>query len=148
MRVLVLLLMTNFSFAAENVEQKFTKLMNSYDKMYTGFLKKDLKSVKNSAGILLEDISNFSDAKIIKSLNFTKKKLQVIKDSDSLDQTHDAFNIVSQALYATSKKYGNLKGYSRYFCPMEKKYWIQADKVSKTNNPYAVDSMPHCGSKK
>ncbi len=135
-------------FSAEKTQPDFSKILKSYDKLYNAYLKQNHDQVKKSAGSLLEEISQVNDDNISKALNFSKKKLEAIQRSSQLIDSYDALNIVSQALFATAKKYSKLKGYSRYYCPMVKKYWMQPAQMKKTNNPYAVKTMPHCGSKK
>ena len=94
-------------------------------------------------------ISEIKDPEILKLLDYTQKKLPELQNSNDLDQSKEAMNVISQGILNVLEKHAPNKNYARYYCPMVKKYWIQNIKDSeKVMNPYASASMPHCGSKK
>jgi hypothetical protein len=153
--LLMAFLLSSFAFAGDaahkhGVQSKaFNKVLKSYENLHTAFFNDDIKKIKQSAKDTLADIEKIKDETILKTLGYTKKKLQELGQSDDLSSAQDAMNIVSQGLFVVLDKHSPNKKYARYYCPMVKKYWIQnISESDKVMNPYAPSVMPHCGSKK
>lgn len=147
MRLIIMfsLLFTQLAFASNS---DFDKSLSSYEKLHQAFFDNDIKQIQKSAKLLLNNLNEIKDEKMVKTLNYSKKKLESISQSEDMEQSREAFNIVSQGLLVVLEKQSPNKKYSRYYCPMVKKYWIQnISESEKVMNPYASKSMPHCGSK-
>jgi hypothetical protein len=130
------------------LNRSFGQALSLYEKLHQSFFDNNLKAIKASAKSLLEAIEAIENEKISKVLSFSKTKLSLMIDSKNLETSRSAMNIVSQAMLIVLEKHVPNKNYARYYCPMVKKYWIQnisdSDKVM---NPYAADTMPHCGTR-
>ncbi len=143
---LFLVLTSNSLFAADPA---FDRALAGYEKLHQAFFDRDLSKVHESAKGVLKQIEDIKDEKMIKTLTYTKKKLESLVNVDTLEKGQADFNTISQGLLVVLEKESPNNNYSRYYCPMVKKYWIQNIKESeKVMNPYASDSMPHCGEKK
>ena len=126
----------------------FNKVLVKYEGLHKSFFDNDIAKIKINAKAVLEEIEAIKDEKIAKTLNYTKKKLSEISKSDDIKANKEAMNTVSQGILVVLEKHAPNKNYARYYCPMVKKYWIQNISDSeKVMNPYASDSMPHCGGK-
>lgn len=127
----------------------FDKTLGSYEKLHKAFFDNNLEQVKAGASELLTTIDEIKDEKIGKTLDYTKKKLGELKEAKSLDDSKEAFGVISRGLLVVLEKHAPNKSYAKYYCPMVKKYWIQnITESEKVMNPYASSSMPHCGEKK
>ncbi len=141
--VLAFLVISNLAFAGN---EQFDNTLAVYEKLHQAFYQNDLKKIKAEAKNLLDTTEKIKDEKIGKTLTYTKKKLNEILKSDDLKEIKKAFNTISQGLLVVLEKHAPNKNYSRYYCPMEKKYWIQnTAKTDEVQNPYASEKMPHCG---
>lgn len=171
--IIMLLVLSNFAFAEGDVHKhhkmskshgkkmemkghkhgvqnkSFDKVLVKYESLHKAFFDNDAKKIKVNAKAVLDEIEAIKDEKIAKTLNYTKKKLTEISASDDIKASQEAMNTVSQGLLVVLEKHAPNKSYARYYCPMVKKYWIQnISESEKVMNPYASDSMPHCGAKK
>lgn len=129
--------------------KKFDDVLVKYESLHKAFFDNNTNDVKAKASEVLAEIEKIKDEKIVKTLTYTKKKLKEISESNDAKANKEAMNTVSQGLLVVLEKHAPNKSYSRYYCPMVKKYWIQnISKSEKVMNPYASSSMPHCGAKK
>ena len=139
--------MKEHKHGAEN--DAFNKVLVKYEGLHKSFFDNDVAKIKANAKAVLEEIEAIKDEKIAKTLTYTKKKLGEISKSDNIQTSKEAMNTVSQGLLVVLEKHAPNKSYARYYCPMVKKYWIQnVSDSEKIMNPYASDSMPHCGTRK
>lgn len=126
----------------------FNEALGAYEKVHQAFFDRDLKKAQESSGELAKALAKIKGEEVLKTLNFAQKKLQIIQKTNDIKEAHKSFNVVSQGMLVVLEKNLPNKGYARYYCPMVKKYWIQnITKSDKVMNPYASDSMPHCGAK-
>lgn len=87
--------------------------------------------------------ANASDPEVQRILKEIETAAHTIQGQD-LNAARDTFFEMSKPLLVYLNKFHSNKGeYSRYFCPMAKKGWVQAD--SNTRNPYHGSSMLSCG---
>ena len=129
--------------------QAFNDVLKEYEGLHSAFFKDDIKKINENAKEVLNKIEKIEDKKIAKTLTYTKKKLNEIIKEDDIEKKREAMNTVSQGLLVVLEKHAPNENYSRYYCPMVKKYWIQnVSKSEKVVNPYAGSYMPHCGTKK
>jgi hypothetical protein len=143
--VLFILLFSNLAYGSN---KNFDQALASYEKLHQSFFDNNLDSIKKNSTMLLKSIESIKDEKISKTLTYTKKKLGEISKSDNLENSKQAFDVVSRGLLVVLAKQAPNKSYAKYYCPMVKKYWIQnITESEKVMNPYASSSMPHCGSK-
>ena len=148
MEFLLALLFITHSLAHAS-EKPFDNVMVKYEHLHQSFFDNDNDKVKKASKELLEAIGNVKDENISKKLAYSQQKLSQMSTADDLEENKKAFNTVSQGLLVVLEKDVGKGNYARYYCPMVKKYWIQnTTKSDKVMNPYASDSMPHCGSKK
>lgn len=145
--LLITLLISSIAFAqAEN--PAFNEVLVKYESLHQSFFENDNAKIKTNAKVLLNEMEAIKDDKIVKTLSYTKKKLNEITMSDDIKANKEAMNTISQGLLVVLEKHAPNKNYARYYCPMVKKYWIQnISKSEKVLNPYASASMPHCGGK-
>jgi len=126
----------------------FSDALKSYEKLNQAFLNNDIDEIKKESIVLKEKISKLDNTKALDTLKYSQKKLEFLQTNDDLDQAQEAFNIISQGMLVVLEKHLRDESYSRYYCPMVKKYWIQnITESTKVMNPYASKSMPHCGEK-
>ncbi len=148
--ILVLTLVSHFTFGADKAADKaFGKALVSYEKLHQAFFDNDLSQVHRSANAVLKEVQSIKDEKMVKTLTYTKKKLQALTQVASLEEGKKDFDTISQGLLVVLEKQAPHKKYARYYCPMVKKYWIQnISESEEVMNPYASRMMPHCGEKK
>lgn len=126
----------------------FSEALESYEKLNQALFDNDITKIKKESEDLKTKISKLDNAKALETLKYTQEKLVFLEKNDDLKKAQDAFNIVSQGMLVVLEKHLKNENYSRYYCPMVKKYWIQnISKSTKVMNPYASKSMPHCGEK-
>lgn len=146
MVMVLLLLFTGNIFAGD---ASFEKGLANYEKLHQAFFDSDLQKVHVAASDLLKDLSAIKDPKMIKMLTYSMKKLKALAKIRSLEEGKNDLNTISQGILVVLEKQAPHKYYSRYYCPMEKKYWIQnTSKKKEVMNPYVPKMMPHCGEKK
>lgn len=99
-------------------------------------IEKIISAAKNSQkkASKQKDLSGILD-KLINSLDNLK--------AEKTDFPKVAFSKVNQQLTRIVKLYNVDSKYHIFYCSMEKKPWVAEGK--KVNNPYAPESMPHCG---
>lgn len=145
--LLTFILLIQVSWAKD--KSAFDKSLTNYEQLHTAFFANDLNEIHKKAANLLSSLNEINDEKINKTLSYSKRKLQNMTKMESLEEARSSFNIVSQGLLVILEKQSPRNNYSRYYCPMLKKYWIQnISQSEKVMNPYAPQSMPHCGEKK
>ena len=119
-----------------------------YDKLNASITSQNLSDLKTHTNQMIKLIHSLEKKEQKKVLNYSVLKLEEMITTDNWELIKNNFNIVSQGLLIIIEKELPNSKYRRYYCPMEKKYWIQnTAKVEKVHNPYAPDSMPHCGQK-
>lgn len=129
--------------------EAFNNVLKKYEELHSAFFENKIEAINKLAKDLIVEIDKIEDEKIAKTLTYTKKKLKEISEKDNIETKRDAMDTVSQGLLVVLEKHAPNKNYSRYYCPMLKKYWIQnITKSEEVVNPYAGDYMPHCGVKK
>ena len=134
-------------FASDQTD--FNEALGKYEKLHDAFFKNDLKSVHKYSTELAQEISEINNKEVKKKLSYTLSKLAELEKTSDIDAAKKNMNIVSQGILVVLEKDLPNKDYARYYCPMVKKYWIQnVSKVEKVHNPYASESMPHCGERK
>lgn len=142
----ILLFCVSFSVLGN---ENFDKVLSHYELLHKAFFANDLSQVKEAAKKVRSAIGEIKDEKIQKILAFSVKKLELIEKSDDLSSSQKAFDTASQGILVVLEKQAPNSSYARYYCPMVKKYWIQNISESEVvENPYASQSMPHCGEKK
>lgn len=148
--ILVAMLISSLSFADETEgKKKFNEVLSQYEKLHEAFFANNSEKIVESAKSVLEKLNQIEDKQIQKKLNFSKKKLNEIISTKDVEKQKNAMNTVSQAFLVVLEKHITNKDYARYYCPMEKKYWIQnISETEKVQNPYASSTMPTCGVKK
>lgn len=148
--VLVVMLISSLSFANETVEKKkFNEVLSQYEKLHEAFFANNGEKIVESAKSVLEKLNQIEDKQIQEKLNYSKKKLNEIISTKDVEIQKNAMNTVSQAFLVVLEKDIPNENYARYYCPMEKKYWIQnVSETEKVQNPYASSTMPTCGVKK
>jgi len=148
--ILVAMLISSLSFANEaEGKKKFNEVLSQYEKLHEAFFTNNSEKIVESAKSVLEKLNQIEDKQIQKKLNFSKKKLNEIISTKDAEKQKNAMNTVSQAFLVVLEKDIPNKNYARYYCPMEKKYWIQnVSETEKVQNPYASSTMPTCGVKK
>lgn len=143
------LVMVVFLLFVSNVfagDISFDKGLANYEKLHQAFFDRDLHKVHVTASELLKDLSAIKDPKMIKTLTYSMKKLKALAKIGSLEEGKGDLNTISQGILVVLEKQAPHKDYARYYCPMEKKYWIQnTSKEKEVMNPYASKMMPHCG---
>ena len=143
--ILFLLLGCSVSLWAES--QAFNQVLKNYEGLHKAFFENNFPEVKKQAQRVLESVSNIDDPKISQTLEYSKTKLNLILEAKSIDSAKHEFDVVSRAFVVVLQKHAPNKTYSRFYCPMEQKYWIQNTSESITVlNPYASETMPNCGS--
>lgn len=148
MKKMLGMLMIFFSFSLM-ADEALMKTMKHYEALHQAFFDTDESRIKKSAQEFAGSLNQIKDEKLNKTLAYAKKKTQELLEASSSEDRHEKFHVISQALWVALDKEGARDNYARYFCPMVKKYWIQnVSESDKTLNPYASESMPHCGSQK
>lgn len=131
----------------ESDKKSIVSMYKSYEALYDGFLNYDSKSVEEEAQKLKLAISKIKHEDISHLLKFSQTKLDEIKSTKSRQENNTNFHVVSMALIHILKKYDLGPDINAYFCPMEKKKWIQNNtKRENIHNPYNA-KMLNCGSK-
>jgi hypothetical protein len=132
-----------------NDQATFEDALKSYEQLHQSFFDGNLAKVNSNAKALMGKLLQLESSEIKSKLTYAQKKLNELEGAQDLEKAKDAMNIVSQALLIILEKDLPNKNYDRYYCPMVKKYWIQnVSKNDKVYNPYASQSMPHCGERK
>ncbi len=132
-----------------NATEEFNQVLSKYEELHQAFYKNDIKAVNQVSVELSKKISEIKDQVVLKKLKYTQQKLEIMGKEKGLEAAQASMNIVSQGILVVLEKDLPNKDYARYYCPMVKKYWIQnVAKEPKVHNPYASDSMPHCGERK
>lgn len=141
-----ILLASGFAKANLQDEKRFTKVLSTYEKLHDAFFKNDLPNVKKLSKELAKNLETLEGEEVRKKIEYTKKKVAALEQAKSLEDAHKDFNVISQGLLVVLEGPIKNKSYARYYCPMVKKYWIQnITESQKVMNPYASESMPHCG---
>ena len=136
-------------FGEYSSQSEFNQVLQKYELLHQAFFDNNLKAVKKNAKNVLKGIESIKDRKIAETLSYTKRKLEDIIDSEDIEKSKKDMHIISQGLLVVIEKYAPNKKYARFYCPMVQKYWIQnISESDKVMNPYASNSMPHCGEKK
>ena len=147
MRILLAFFLSLSIYASDQTD--FNETLVKYEKLHDAFFKSDLKGVHKYSSELAQEISDLKNKEVKKKLGYTLSKLSELEKSSDLEEAKKSMNIISQGLLIVLEKDLPNKDYARYYCPMVKKYWIQnVSKLEKVHNPYASESMPHCGERK
>ena len=134
--------------AQANDKDAFNKALKTYEKVHDAFFKIDLKMAQKHTSKLAIELSKLKQPEHTKLLKPVIKKAKELSKTDDLQKAHKDFHSISVGMLALLDRVMPNKSYARYYCPMVKKYWIQnITKSEKVMNPYASDTMPHCGGK-
>ncbi len=129
-------------------EKSKTELLTIFkmnEKLHDAFFKSDFVAAEKHALELKKSIDNLKNSEIKKALTFSASKLADIKASNSRSVNNKNYHLFSSALIYQLNKYDIGNEYDAFYCPMEKKKWIQnAKKHAGVMNPYATE-MPTCG---
>ena len=137
----------NKANGAQN-QKAFNKALSTYEKMHDAFFKIDLKKAKELVPDLKAQIKEIKGDAISKKLSPAKEGLDQLIKAKNVEEGHKGFHKISLSFLALLDSELSNKVYARYYCPMVKKYWIQnVSESEKVMNPYASDTMPHCGGK-
>ncbi|TDJ05622.1 MAG: hypothetical protein E2O68_06215 [Deltaproteobacteria bacterium] len=150
--ILGLLLISNFTFAAtervklpEQTKMEIINVLKVNENLHASFFKYDAGKVEKNAKDLVQAMDKINDPQVKKLLNYSKSQITQINPTQTREKNNQLYNMVSMALTHLINKYDLGNEYNIYYCPMEKKKWVQNSlKMKKSNNPY-MPSMPHCG---
>lgn len=141
-------LTSTFANSSPQDKKAFTKALSTYEKLHDAFFKNNLKDIQKYSGELAKELKKITGKEIAEKIEYTKKKVASLEKADSIEVAQKDFNVVSQGMLMVLDRFIPNKSYARYYCPMVKKYWIQnISESDKVMNPYAADTMPHCGGK-
>ena len=129
---------------SSKVERELKDVLNSNEELLEAISHFDLQKIKLNAKRLSKRISNISDKKIAKLLNFSQSKLLELDEMSDKEKIMQNFNSFSMALIHILKEY-EISDHNAFYCPMQKKKWVQNVSDSKTpRNPYNGE-MRDCG---
>lgn len=132
--------------ASSGDKEVFDKMLSHYEIMGDAFFKNDLKTVNQVAKELVKESKGLKEEKVLEVMKPTMTFLNSLTSEVKVDKAHKDFNVVSRNFLTILEKHLPNKSYGKYYCPMVQKYWIQnVTKNEKVMNPYAADTMPHCG---
>lgn len=128
-------------------QQSLLKVLESNESVHKDLFKYDFDKLNMSVNTLIKSIEAIENPAIKKLLKFSKENLKKALVSEDRETINQSYNLFSMALIHTTKEYKLKTDYAEFYCPMEKKKWIQnTSKVSEVQNPYAAN-MPNCGTK-
>ena len=137
-----------FANSSPQDKKAFSGALATYEKLHDAFFKNNLEDVKKVSTQLGKDLNKITGKEVSKALDSTRKKVKNLIKATNMETAHKDFNVVSQGMLMVLDRFIPNKTYARYYCPMVKKYWIQnISESDKVMNPYAADTMPHCGGK-
>jgi hypothetical protein len=134
--------------AQANDKDSFNKALKTYEKVHDAFFKRDLKTAQKFSSQLEKELSQIKEPEHTKLLAPVMKRVKSLRETKDVEEAHDDFHVISVGMLGVLDRAMPNKSYARYYCPMVKKYWIQnITESEKVMNPYASDTMPHCGGK-
>jgi len=127
-------------------KEELLNVLKANEGLHISFFNRSFDDAEKAAKKVIKAIDKMSGSKIKNKLLFAKEKLSQINSSRSRAENNRDYHLISMALIHLIGKYDVGSVYNGYYCPMEKKKWVQNSKKSmKVKNPFASDSMPACG---
>jgi hypothetical protein len=126
-------------------DQRVEGILNQYFVIQASLAKDSTQGVNASARKIAELTTSAGTVtpQVHELLVQVGKAAHQIQGKD-LKQTREQFSELSKPLLVyLNKFYSGKKEFYRYYCPMAKKAWIQAQKGA--HNPYLGSAMPTCG---
>jgi Cu(I)/Ag(I) efflux system membrane fusion protein len=143
--IAVILSFLTSSVWSGNLDRQVDQLLREYFKIHKSLAQDSTTGVDEAAGRIGEFASQIEsgDAEVQKLVSDIRKASLALKGK-SLDATRNVFFDLSQPLLVYLNKYHSHKDqYSRFYCSMVNKAWVQSDK--EVANPYHGQSMLRCG---
>lgn len=129
---------------------KVNTALQSYEKVHKSFYHYDESKALSHLNEFQANLKKIDDESIQNKLAADNiyKYLGAFQNTKSREVQNNLLNSISKKIFDILVSEKAQSDYSLYYCPMEKKYWLQnTKKVSEVQNPYAP-SMPNCGVKK
>lgn len=127
------------------IDSEMEKILDQYFKIQAALAQDSTKGVDAAAGeiVAITAATRTSDQKTAQLLVEIKKTARQIQGK-KLDQVRGQFDALSKPILQYFKdSYAGKKEHHGYYCSMEKKSWIQAEK--EIRNPYFGSAMLKCG---
>ncbi len=130
----------------ENTKNEILNVLQTNEGLFQLFFDRKLDNIKTIANKVSQAIDKISNKDIKKKLIFSQKKLSLLNPERSFKENSQDYHLISMALIHLITSYDTGDTYNVYYCPMVEKKWIQnSKKIKKVHNPYASNTMPHCG---
>jgi len=131
---------------SETEKKELLNILKANESLHNSFYKRNYKNAEQAAKNVINAIDKVSNPQIQNKLKFTREKLAQISSSKSKKENNQNYHLISMALMHLINTYDLGSTYNGYYCPMEKKKWIQnSKKHMMVQNPFASDTMPACG---
>jgi len=130
----------------EGEKQEVLNVLKANEPLRISFFRRDYSGAEKAAKDVINAIDKLSNQTIKATLAFAKGKLAQIGPAQSRKDNNQNYHLISMALLHIVGKYDVGNVYNGYYCPMEKKKWVQnSEKTMEAQNPFASDNMPNCG---
>ena len=137
-------LISGLAFAGP-VDKSIDKVLTDYFTIQSALSQDTTAGVDSAAGTIARTAAAIKsdDSEINQLVSDIQSAAREIQGKDLETARTKFFDLSRPLLVYLNKYHSDTASYSRFFCPMAKKGWIQPDK--ETRNPYYGSSMLACG---
>lgn len=135
-----------------NKDQKnmVSQLLGGYMRMHSALVSESVSKVAEEARVMVDIIGKMKESDTERRLKEIIDPVEMSLDgllSEDIEKVRNSFALLGKTMggyvIGTGKEEARSAGIKVYFCPMNKKYWIQ--KESDVQNPYLGKDMLICG---